>query len=116
MQDYKKLRVWSKGHQFTLTIYKVAARFPREETFALTSQLKRASISVPANIAEGCGKNSTKDFANFLNISLGAANEAEYYLILAKDLNYMSVSEFEELNILINEIKGMLINLIQTVR
>jgi len=78
--------------------------------------LRRASSSVPANIAEGCGKKTNIDFANFLNISLGSANEAEYFLILSKDLNYLATDKFEILFSLINEVKGMLIALISKVR
>ncbi len=78
--------------------------------------MRRASSSVPANIAEGCGKKTNIDFANFLNISLGSANEAEYFLILSKDLNYLATDKFEILFSLINEVKGMLIALISKVR
>lgn len=116
MQDYKKLKVWEKSHQFVLEIFNLAKQIPKEETFGFTSQLKRAATSIPANIAEGCGKNTAKDFTNFLNISLGSANESEYYLILAKDLKYINGEDFEQLMLNINQIKGMLINLIQTVR
>ena len=84
--------------------------------YSLTNQLRRASASIPANIAEGCGKNSKLDFANFLNIALGSANEAEYYLILSKDLQYLNVENFEELLKIINEVKAMLIALIAKVR
>jgi len=89
MQNYKDLKVWEKAHHFTLEVYKVSATFPKTETYGLTNQLRRASSSIPANIAEGCGKNSKLDFANFLNISLGSSNEAEYFLLLSRDLNYV---------------------------
>jgi len=113
MQDYKDLKVWEKAHQFTLKVYETTKLFPKEEMYSLTNQLRRASASIPANIAEGCGKNSQLDFANFLNIALGSANEAEYYLILSKDLKYLNV---EELLKTINEVKAMLIALIAKVR
>lgn len=80
MQNYKDLKVWEKAHQFTLGVYRVSRLFPKEEIYALTSQLRRAASSIAANIAEGCGKNTKKDFANFLNISLGSSNEAEYFI------------------------------------
>jgi four helix bundle protein len=84
--------------------------------YSLTNQLRRAASSVPANIAEGCGKSSQYDLANFLNISLGSSNEAEYFLILSKDLGYFPATDFDHLSEVINQIKGMLINLITKVR
>jgi four helix bundle protein len=116
MQNYKDLKVWGKDHLFTLNIYEATKQFPKEETYSLTSQLRRAASSIPANIAEGCGKNSQLDFAKFLNIALGSANEAEYFLILAKDLNYIRPVDVEILISLINEVKAMLIALILKVR
>jgi len=97
-------------------VYEVSRAFPKEEVYGLTSQLKRAASSIPSNIAEGCGKNSQNDFANFLNIALGSANESEYFLILAKDLTYLKLPAFEELSVTINEIKAMLISLLTKVR
>src|ERR1043165_2688426 len=97
MQNYKDLKVWESAHQFTLNVYEATKSFPKEEIYSLTNQLKRASSSIPANIAEGCGKNTKLDFANFLNISLGSSNESEYLLLLAKDLNYLSIDEHDDL-------------------
>lgn len=116
MQNYKDLRVWSKSHELTLEIYKATMNFPKDELYSLTSQIRRASSSIPANIAEGCGKNTSNDFAKYLNISLGSANETEYFILLSKDLGYLSNDKYETLNKLINEIKAMLILLIQKVR
>ncbi len=116
MQNYKDLKVWNKAHEFTLMVYNVTKPLPKEEIYSLTNQLRRAACSIPANIAEGCGKNSQLDFANFLNIALGSSNEAEYYLILSKDLKYLSSDLFEKLLKMINEIKAMLIALISKVR
>ncbi|MFD2285638.1 four helix bundle protein [Pedobacter petrophilus] len=116
MQNFKDLKVWEKAHHLTLSIYKVSAKFPKEEVYSLTNQLRRASASIPANIAEGCGKNSQADLANFLNISLGSANETEYFLILSKDLNYLTEEQFTILSNKINEVKAMLISLIGKVR
>jgi four helix bundle protein len=116
MQNYKDLKVWEKAHELTLKVYEVTKTFPKEEIYSLTNQLRRAASSIPANIAEGCGKNSKADLANFLNIGLGSANESEYYLLLSKDLLYLQIEKFEELNKLINEIKAMLIALINKVR
>ena len=117
MQNFKDLKVWEKAHLFTLSIYDVTKSFPKEEMYSLTNQLRRAASSIPANIAEGCGKKNLKaDLANFLKISLGSANEAEYFLILSKDLNYLPLLLFNELDDTINQIKAMLISLIKKVR
>lgn len=116
MQNYKDLKVWERAHQFTLEVYGVTKQFPKEEIYCLTNQLRRAASSIPANIAEECGKNSKAEFAHFLNISLGSANEAEYFLILSKDLKYLTDNIFDGLVKIINEIKAMLIALISKVR
>ncbi|MBL7702866.1 MAG: four helix bundle protein [Ferruginibacter sp.] len=116
MQNYKDLKVWEKAHQFTLMVYDTSKLFPKEEIYGLTNQLRRAASSIPANIAEGCGKSSNPDFAKCLNISLGSANEAEYFILLAKDLSYMNVEKFDMLYKQINVIKAMLIGLIAKVR
>jgi four helix bundle protein len=116
MQNYKDLKVWEKAHEFTLHIYEATKLFPKDELYSLTNQPRRAASSIPANIAEGCGKNSQLDFANFLNIALGSSNEAEYYLILSRDLQYLNIEKFESLFKIINEIKAMLIALISKVR
>jgi four helix bundle protein len=116
MQNYKELKVWDRAHAFTLKIYEVTIHFPKEEIYSLTNQLRRAAYSIPSNIAEGCGKKSQLDFANFLNIALGSANEAEYFILLAKDLSYLNTENYTTLFSDINEIKAMLIGLINKVR
>ena len=116
MQNYKDLKVWEKSHQFTLQVYEITEIFPKEELYSLTNQLRRAASSIPANIAEECGKNSQAEFAHFLNISLGSANESEYFLILSKDLHYLKENDFTALLSIINKIKAMLISLIAKVR
>jgi len=116
MQNYKDLKVWEKAHTFTLQVYATTKFFPKDELYSLTNQLRRAASSIPANIAEGCGKNSQSELAHFLNISLGSANEAEYFLLLSKDLSYLASEKHKELEEYINEIKAMLISLINKVR
>lgn len=116
MQNYKDLKVWEKAHRFTLDVYEATKSFPKEEIYSLTNQLRRASSSIPANIAEGCGKNTQADFAHYLNISLGSSNEAEYFLILARDLKYLNEDSFANLFKIVNEVKAMLISLISKVR
>ena len=116
MQNYKDLKVWVKSHEITLKIYSITRCFPKEEIYSLTSQIRRCSSSIPANLAEGCGKNSNNDFGIFLNIALGSANETEYFLLLAKDLGYLTIDDHRLLERSINEVKAMLISLIQKVR
>ena len=116
MQNYKDLKVWEKAHAFTLQVYEITKLFPKEEIYSLTNQLRRSYSSIPANIAEGSGKNPQHEFAHYLNISLGSSNETEYFLILSKDLNYLQEEKYIELHHTVNEIKAMLISLIQKVR
>ncbi|MEP7292950.1 MAG: four helix bundle protein, partial [Chloroflexota bacterium] len=89
MQDFKKLQVWMKAHVFTLALYRATSAFPKEEVYGLTSQMRRAAVSIPANIAEGCGRSSNAELARFLHISMGSASEVEYYLVLAHDLEFL---------------------------
>lgn len=116
MQDFRKLKVWAKAHQMVLNVYRHSEKFPKEEVYGLTSQLRKASVSIPANIAEGCGKISRKDFSRFLEISLGSTHEVHYYFILSKDLNYLNEDSYSQLEKDISQLKGMLISLIKTVR
>ena len=94
MQHYKDLYVWEKAHQFTLKVYDITKQFPKEEIYSLTNQMRGADASISANTAEGYGKNSKPDFAKYLNIALGSANQSEYYLLL-------KFENFEPLNKLI---------------
>jgi four helix bundle protein len=117
MRNYQKYEVWNEAHQVALLIYnQVTPRIPRIEQFGLTSQMKRAACSVPLNIAEGCGRNSEKDFVHFLDMPLGSAHELEYCLLLIKDLGYLETDKFELLNRKMNSIKAMLITLIKLIR
>jgi four helix bundle protein len=116
MQDYKKLKVWGKAHELVIKVYKISEKFPRSETYIIKQQILRSAISIAANISEGCGKVSKKEFANFLTISLGSANETEYYLLLVKDLKFVTQQEHYELHSLVNEIKAMLLALIKKIR
>lgn len=96
-----------------LSVHKATLSFPREEIYGLTSQLRKAASSVPANIAEGCGCNGNREFAQFLGIALRSASEAEYHLLLARDLGYLDVKTYEGLNNQAVEVKRMLTGLIQ---
>ncbi len=112
MKDYKNFTVWQKSHQLTLDVYKVLKDFPKDEIFGLISQMKRSSSSIPTNIAEGCGRNTDKDFARFLIIAFGSANELENQFILSKDLKFIDLETSEKLLFQIEEIKKMLNSLI----
>ncbi|HLP64017.1 four helix bundle protein [Flavobacterium sp.] len=111
MRDFKKYDIWQLSHLLTLEIYKITSLFPKEEIYGLSSQIRRAVSSIPTNISEGCGRNSDKEFNQFLNIALGSANETEYLLILPKDLNYISEEQFSDLDSKINTIKSKIYKL-----
>ena len=111
MRDFKKYDIWQLSHSLTLEVYKITYNFPKEELYGLTSQIRRASSSIPTNISEGCGRNSDKEFNQFLNIALGSANETEYLLILSKDLNYINNEFFEKMVNEINIIKSKIYKL-----
>ncbi len=104
MRDFKKFEVWQLSHQLTLKIYSSTKSFPKEEVFGLTSQIRKSFASIGYNISEGSGRNSDKEFSNFINIALGSSNEAENQLMLAKDLGYINEDDylifFTELTIL----------------
>ncbi len=87
-KNFQDLIVWQRAHQFVLEVYRLTDSFPRNELYGLTSQLRRAAVSVPANIAEGFRKHSRQDKARYMNISQGSLEECRYYLILAHDLGY----------------------------
>ena len=116
MQNFKTLKVWEKSHELTLAVYKATANFPKDELYGLTSQIRRACASIPANIAEGCGKFTNKDLGNFLQIALGSANEVEYLILFSYELGFFNKTLFETFTKEIGEIKGMLISLIKKVR
>lgn len=112
MRDYKKFTVWEKSHNLTLQIYNAIIKYPKEEIFGLISQMKRSSSSIPTNIAEGCGRNSDKDFCRFLYFAYGSANELEYQLLLSIDLKFIENEEGQKLLFQTEEIKKMLNGLI----
>lgn len=106
--NFEDLDVWKNAHQFVLTVYKLTNQFPKEELFGLTSQFRRAAISIPANIAEGYKKRGIKDKLRFYNISEGSGEECRYYLILSKDLGYISLGDFEKYNSLLTSVSKQL--------
>ena len=117
MRDYKKLDVWKKSHeQYMFVKRNISVKFPKEERFELTSQLGRASLSVPLNIVEGCGRFTDKDFAHFLDNSLGSINEVDYCCYAAFELNYLSEEDYISVNKLVNEVRAMLISFLKFLR
>ncbi len=116
MKDFRQLKVWEKAHQLALAVYKVTKGFPKEELYGLTSQIRRASMSIPTNIAEGCGRNTDAEFARFLQIAMGSASETEYQLLLAHDLEFLTSEQYQKLNTDVTEVKRMLTSFIQTLR
>lgn len=114
MQDFRNLEVWNKAHLHTLEIYRCTKQFPDDERFGLTSQLRRASASIGANLAEGCGRGSDADFARHVQIAMGSASEVEYHILLAKDLGYVRDDMYARLQEEISRLKRMLASLLKT--
>ena len=112
MRDFRRLKVWEKAHGLSLAIYKATATFPQQELFGLTSQLRRAAVSIPANIAERCGRSGEPELARFLRIELGSASELEYHIILSTDLCYLNKSVSQQLFKQVTDVKRMLTSLI----
>jgi len=111
VQDFHGLKVWQKAHALTLAVYIATSDFPREEQYGLTSQIRRACSSVPANIAEGCGRDGDVEFSRFCRIAMGSACELDYHLLLAKDLKLLKEKEYAALWQSLNELKKMLSSL-----
>jgi four helix bundle protein len=116
MKDFKELKVWSKAHQLTIAIYSLTRTFPRDEIYGLTSQVRRSAASIGANIAEGCGRRSDGELARFLQIARGSASETEYHLLLARDLRFLSESDYHITEQKLLEVQRMLTALVQKVQ
>jgi four helix bundle protein len=116
VKTHRDLLAWQKGMALAKAVYEATRAFPKEELFGLTSQIRRAAVSVPANIAEGSGRGSTKEFLQFLMIARGSLAEVETLLLLAKDLSMVSGEAFAKLEILINEISALIGGLIASLR
>jgi four helix bundle protein len=111
MRNYKDLLVWEKAHKLTLAVYKITQAFPKEERFGLTSQVRRASASIAANLAEGCGRRSDGEMARYVQIAMGSGAELSYHFLLAKDLGFIESAKYEALNADVSEIMRMLSSL-----
>lgn len=115
-KSFRNLKVWQKAHESALDIYKITTGFPQHETYGLISQIRRSAVSVPANIAEGNARNSTKQYINFLSIARGSLSETMYYLILAYDLKYINKQEYEILYDKYNEVARIMNAMISTLK
>src|SRR5579864_6835008 len=108
MRNYKDLHVWGKAHTLTLAVYKDTQHFPPEERYGLTSQIRRSCSSIPANLAEGCGRRSDGEMARFVQIAMGSGAELSYHLLLAKDLGFVKNEEYAELSSDLDRVMRML--------
>jgi four helix bundle protein len=108
MRNYKDLLVWEKAHRLTLAVYKATQSFPEDERFGLTSQIRRASASIPANLAEGCGRRSDGEMARYIQIAMGSGAELSYHFLLSKDLGLMQSAEYESMSSDLSEVMRML--------
>jgi four helix bundle protein len=115
MKDFRELKVWEKAHQIVLIAYGLTSGFPKHEIFGLVSQIRRCSASIPANIAEGCGRLGNTELHRFLQIACGSANELEYHFLLARDLSCLSSTEYESVHKQLLEMKRMLVALTRKV-
>jgi four helix bundle protein len=116
IKTFMGLDVWKISHEFVINIYKLTRDFPKDETYGIISQLKRAASSIPANIAEGNGKQHLKEYIQFLYVSKSSLNETRYFLLLSKDLGYVEVNKYKELIDHLNHIEKMLMGLINSLK
>ncbi len=110
MHDFKGLEIWQLSKEYCIKIYREVSNFPATEVYGITSQIKRATVSIPSNIAEGAGRKTKKDFARFIHIAIGSAFEVETQLIISKDLGFLPQDKFEKLIEELSIIEKKLVN------
>jgi four helix bundle protein len=115
MKDFRDLKVWEKAHGLVLGCYGATGGFPKQEMFGLVSQIRRSASSIPANIAEGCGRRGNAELHRFLQMAMGSASELEYHLLLSRDLNFLKTDNYGDLQTQVIETKRMLAALIRKV-
>jgi four helix bundle protein len=115
VKDFRNLRVWSKSHQLTLDLYVLTSNFPKHELYGLTSQIRRCSASIGANLAEGCGKRGNNEFQRYLQIASGSASELDYHLLLSHDLGFLTEENYHKLTLQLTELRKMLSALLQKI-
>jgi len=113
MQDFRKLNVWVKAHKLVIIIYRITNNFPDIEKFGITSQIRRAGVSIPTNIAEGAGRKGDIEFSRFLHIAFSSANEVEYLSLLSYDLGYLDNEKYQEVQNKVVEVKKMIMALLK---
>ncbi|HLB61025.1 MAG TPA: four helix bundle protein [Patescibacteria group bacterium] len=116
MKSYKELIVWQKSFQLVILVYKLTSKFPREEIYGLTSQVRRASVAIPSNIAEGFARKYRKEYIQFLSVAYGSGAELETQLLLSKELKYMSEEEYSKIILLLGEVMKMLNKMLLNLR
>ena len=115
MRNYRDLQVWGKAHNLTLELYGVSQGFPREEIYGITSQLRRAAVSIGANLAEGCGRRTSSELARFVRIAMGSASELDYHLLLSRDLGFMKDDDFTSSAAGLTEVRKMLTSFLSSI-
>jgi four helix bundle protein len=113
VKDFRQLKVWQRSHQLALGLYRITASFPRSEAYGLTPQIRSAAVSIPSNLAEGCGRNGHAELARFCLIATGSATEPEYHLLSARGLKLMKPDDYEKLALETTEIKRILTVFVQ---
>jgi four helix bundle protein len=109
VKDFRELKVWERGHKMALKAYKLTSGFPKQELFGLTSQIRRSASSIPANIAEGCGRMGSAELHRFLQIACGSVSELEYHFLLARDLAYIAKPDYDSARDELLDLKRMLV-------
>jgi four helix bundle protein len=112
LRNYRDLEVWGKAHKLTLHLYQRSRTFPKEEFYGLTSQMRRCAMSIGANLAEGCGRQTTPEFARFVRIAMGSASELDYHLLLARDFGYLRSDEHQGFALELTRVRKMLASLL----
>ena len=116
MKDFRSLKVWKKAHALTLAVYKSTGQFPKQELYSLTNQIQRAAVSIPANVAEGCGKDSDAELKRYCSIAMGSSSELDYLLLLARDLGYLQEKNYQSVQNDLVETRKMLNAFIQKLK
>jgi four helix bundle protein len=115
VRNYRELEVWEKSHKLTLELYRLSRVFPREEIYGLTSQLRRAAVSIGANLAEGCGRRTSAELARFVRIAMGSASELDYHLLLCRDFELITDEQYQRTSRELIRIRKMLSGLLASV-
>ena len=115
MRNYQDLHVWTKAHSLTLELYRISRTFPKEEIYGVTSQLRRAAMSIGSNLAEGCGRRTSNELARFVRIAMGSASELDYDLLVCRDLGYLKNEDFTRLSKDLIEVRKMLTSFLSKV-